>query len=188
MLVMGGAKRFMREARQAILGLMEASVEPRWLTAEERRAWFALGSVLFRLPAALDAQLQRDSGISHFEYQVLSALSEAPGRTLRMSELAVLAEGSLSRLSQVVSRLEKRGWVRRTPDPTDGRYTLAILTEDGWEKVVQTAPGHVETVRSLVIDPLTKAQIRQLTDIGQRIMRVIDPDDRCLDRSGSGPP
>lgn len=161
---------------------MKTSVEPRWLTSEERVAWLALVSVVVRLPTALDAQLQRDAGLSHFEYGVLSALSEADNRTLRMSDLAVLAEGSLPRLSQVVGRLEKRGWVNRTPDPTDGRFTLAILTDAGWDKVVATAPGHVEAVRTLVFDPLTKAQIRQLTDIGQRIMRTIDPDDRCLDR------
>jgi DNA-binding MarR family transcriptional regulator len=71
--------------------------------------------------------------------------------------------------------------VRRTPDPTDGRYTLATLTEDGWDKVVRTAPGHVEAVRNLVFDVLTKTQVSQLTNIGQRIMRVIDPDNRCLD-------
>jgi DNA-binding MarR family transcriptional regulator len=134
-------------------------------------AWIALGSVLIRLPTALDVQLLRDAGISHFEYGVLSSLSDSPGRTLRMSELAVLAEGSLPRLSQVVGRLEKRGWVRRTPDPADGRYNLAVLTDDGWDKVVQTAPGHLETVRALVFDPLTKAQVRQLTDIGRSIMR-----------------
>ena len=120
-----------------------------------------------RLPATLDAQLQRDAGISHFEYQVLSMLSMPPQRTLRMSILAVLAEGSLPRLSQVVGRLEKRGWVRRTPDPEDGRYTLAVLTDQGWAKVARAAPGHVETVRRLVFDPLTKAQIRQLRDISR---------------------
>jgi DNA-binding MarR family transcriptional regulator len=97
-----------------------------------------------------------------------------------MSVLAMLAEGSLPRLSQVVSRLEKRGWVRRSPDPSDGRYTLAILTDEGWAKVTATAPGHVETVRRLVFDPLTKAQSRQLRDIGRRIMRAIDPGDPCL--------
>ena len=133
-----------------------------------------------RLLPALDAQLRRDAGISHFEYQVLAALSEAPERTLRMSDLAVLAEGSLSRLSQVVARLEKKKWVRRTPDPTDGRYTLAILTDDGWDKIVATAPGHVNEVRRLVIDPLTNTQLNQLTNIGQRIVRAIDPADRCL--------
>jgi DNA-binding MarR family transcriptional regulator len=135
--------------------------------------------VLIRLPSALDAQLQRDAGISHFEYQVLAALSEAPGRALRMSTLAMLAEGSLARLSQAVGRLERRGWVRRRPDPDDGRYTLAILTELGWDVVVATAPGHVEEVRRLVFDPLTKAQVRQLGEIGRRIMRAVDPDDRC---------
>jgi len=93
----------------------------------------------------------------------------------------VLAEGSLARLSQAVGRLEKRGWVRRMPDPDDGRYTLAVLTDDGWDKVVATAPGHVEEVRRLVFDPLTRAQHRQLREIGQRIMRAIDPDAACLE-------
>src|SRR5262249_47156384 len=93
-----------------------------------------------------------------------------------MSALATQAGGSLPRLSQVVARLEQRGWVRRTPDPADGRYTLAILTGHGQEKVTQAAPGHVQEVRRLVFDPLTKAQPRQLREIGQRITRPIDPD------------
>lgn len=159
---------------------MDTSIEPRWLTSEERQTWLTLVGVMMRLPGALDAQLQRDAGLSHFEYLVLAGLSEAPERTRRMSDLAGFAESGLPRLSQVVGRLEKRGWVRRSPDPSDGRITLATLTEEGWEKVVQTAPGHVEAVRTLVFDPLTKPQVRQLTDIGQRIMRAIDPDDRCL--------
>jgi DNA-binding MarR family transcriptional regulator len=159
---------------------MEASQEPRWLCDEETQTWLALISLLIRLPSALDAQLQRDAGISHFEYQVMAGLSMSPERTQRMSELARFVDGSLSRLSQVVSRLEQRGWVRRTPDPTDGRYTLAALTEAGWDKVVATAPGHVEEVRRLVFDPLTKAQHRQLREIGYRVMRAIDPDEHCL--------
>ncbi|MDQ0635777.1 DNA-binding MarR family transcriptional regulator [Arthrobacter pascens] len=161
-------------------GRMDTSIEPRWLSSEERQTWLTVVGVMMRLPGALDAQLQRDAGLSHFEYLVLAGLSEAPERTRRMSDLAGFAESGLPRLSQVVGRLEKRGWVRRSPDPSDGRITLATLTEEGWEKVVQTAPGHVEAVRTLVFDPLTKAQVRQLTDIGQRIMRAIDPDDRCL--------
>src|SRR5262245_18909976 len=157
------------------------SPEARWLDDEEQQTWIALASVLMRLPAALDAQLQRDDGVTHFEYIVLSGLSMSPERTLRMSDLAVAAEGSLSRLSQVVSRLEKRGWVRRAPDPTDGRYTLAFLTPDGWDKVVAAAPGHVAAVRAFVFDQLTKPQHRQVRDIGRRIMRAIDPYDRCLE-------
>ena len=161
-----------------MLFLMDTPQEPRWLDAEESQAWRALAKTLERLPAALDAQLRRDAGISHFEYQVLALLSEAPDRTLRMSELATLAEGSLPRLSQVVARLEQPGWVRRTPDPADGRYTLATLTDQGLAKVNEAAPGHVEEVRRIVFDPLTKTQTRQLREIGRRIMRAIDPDNR----------
>jgi DNA-binding MarR family transcriptional regulator len=158
--------------------LMDAPLDPRWLDAEESEAWRALIKAVVKLPAALDAQLRRDAGISHFEYDVLALLSEAPDRTLRMSTLAMWAGASLPRLSQVVARLEKRDWVRRTPDPADGRYTLATLTGQGRAKVAQAAPGHVEEVRRLVFDPLTKSQSRQLREIGQRIIRAIDADDR----------
>jgi DNA-binding MarR family transcriptional regulator len=159
---------------------MEEPEEPRWLSSDEREAWLTLVGVMMKLPSALDAQLQRDAGLSHFEYMVLAGLSEAPDRTRRMSDLAGFTESGLPRLSQVVSRLEKRGWIRRSPDPSDGRITLATLTEDGWAKIVRTAPGHVEAVRSLVFDPLTKAQSRQLGSIGRRILSVLDPDDYCL--------
>jgi DNA-binding MarR family transcriptional regulator len=153
--------------------------EPRWLDTDEQLTWLAFAYTLLRLPNALDAQLQRDAGINHFEHLVLTALSMTPERTLRMSDLADVTASSLSRLSNVVSRLERRGWVRRTPDPADGRYTRAVLTEQGWAKVVATAPGHVEEVRRLIFDPLTKAQQRQLREIGRRILLAIDPDDSC---------
>jgi DNA-binding MarR family transcriptional regulator len=156
---------------------MDAPQDPRWLDAEESQAWRALAKTMARLPPALDAQLRRDADISHFEYEVLALLSEAPGRTLRMSTLATWAVSSLPRLSQVVARLEQRGLVRRTPDPADGRYTLATLTDMGQAKVTQAAPGHVQEVRRLVLDPLTKAQSRQLSEIGRRILRAIDPGD-----------
>ncbi|WP_432989795.1 MarR family winged helix-turn-helix transcriptional regulator [Dactylosporangium sp. CA-233914] len=150
--------------------------EPRWLNQDELKTWLTLFSVLTRLTGSLDTQLQRDAGISLFEYMTLAGLSVAPERRLRMSLLAAISEGSLPRLSQAIGRLEKRGWVRRSPDPDDGRYTLAILTDEGLEKVVETAPGHVAEVRRLVFDPLTKAQPRQLHDICGRIMRTVDPD------------
>jgi DNA-binding MarR family transcriptional regulator len=160
---------------------MDAPQEPRWLDADESQAWRALASALVKLPTALDAQLRRDAGISHFEYQILALLSEAPDCTLRMSELAMQAEGSLPRLSQVATRLERRGWLRRSPDPADGRYTLAALTDQGRAKVTQAAPGHVQEVRRLIFDPLTKTQSRQLRDISRRITGAIDPDGHHLD-------
>jgi DNA-binding MarR family transcriptional regulator len=161
------------------LGEPAERTEPRWLDDEERDTWLAFAGVLVLLGPALDAQLQRDAGLSHFEYQVLAMLSEAPQRTVRMGDLAALANGSLSRLSHVVTRLEKRGWVTRGPDPTNRRVTLATLTDDGWAKVVDTAPGHVEEVRRLVFDPLTKTQQRHLRDASRRIQRALHPNGDC---------
>lgn len=155
--------------------------EPRWLDADERRTWLSLIAMMIRLPAALDAQLQRDARLSNFEYQVLAGLSESPERTLRMSRLAAFAEGSLPRVSQVVGRLERRGLVQRRPDPDDGRSTLATLTDAGQGLLEAAAPGHVETVRRLVFDPTTKAQQHRLCDIARRIIATIDPADQCLD-------
>lgn len=155
--------------------------EPRWLTSDERAAWLALAAVSIRLPAALDRQLRRDCGLRLFEYHALAALSEAPDRTRRMSDLADLAQGSLSRLSQVVTRLESKGWVRRSSDPSDGRTTLVTLTDAGWRTIVAAAPGHVAEVRRLVIDPLTVSQQRHLSAIGRRLLTAIDPDDVFLD-------
>jgi DNA-binding MarR family transcriptional regulator len=148
--------------------------EPRWLSADDRDAWVAFASMLIWLPTALDDQLQRDSGLSHFEYGILAALSEADEETLRMSELAIYANGSLSRLSRAVARLEGRGWVTRKPDPADGRYTLAVLTNAGRTVIVKAAPGHVEAVNRLVFDALTAAQARQLGIIAGRILNAID--------------
>ncbi|MBU4337591.1 MAG: MarR family transcriptional regulator [Actinobacteria bacterium] len=146
---------------------------PAALTGEDLETWSALATVLEWLPAALDAQLQHDASLAHFEYGVLYALAGAPDRTLRMSVLAGFANSSLSRLSRAASRLESRGWVRRTPDPTDGRYTLAVLTDLGLRKVDEATPGHVRTVHRLVLDPLTHAQTKQLREISRRIQRAI---------------
>jgi DNA-binding MarR family transcriptional regulator len=152
--------------------------EPEWLDDEERAAWLALVSVLMRLGPALNTQLARDAGVSHFEYTVMAGLSEAPDRTMRMSDLADLSDGLLPRLSQVVTRLEGRGWVGRRPDPSDGRFTLATLTDDGLAKVVAAAPGHVAEVRRLVLDPLTRKQVGQLTRIAERLNEALAPT-RC---------
>ena len=140
-----------------------STAEPRWLAGPEQDAWRAIAALMLQLPGPLDAQLQHDSGLTLFEYLVLSSLSMEPEHTARMSELARLANGSLSRLSNVAKRLEQRGWLRREPDPHDGRASVARLTDSGWEVVRSAAPGHVGAVRRFVIDPLTGPQLEALT-------------------------
>jgi DNA-binding MarR family transcriptional regulator len=148
----------------------------RWLSPEEREAWLSVVRVAGRLPAVLDAQLERDAGLNFFEYSVLAMLSEQPTRMLGMSRLAAVTSASLSRLSNVVKRLERRGYLRRQADPGDGRCTQAVLTDAGMAKVVQTAPGHVAAARQFVIDAVTPAQLRQLRAANDRILRRIDPE------------
>jgi DNA-binding MarR family transcriptional regulator len=148
----------------------------RWLDDEQQAAWVRLIAVVELLPGILDSQLRRDADLSHYEYFLLARLSESPERTLRMTALAARTNATLPRLSHVVRRLEDRGLVERFPCPEDGRATNARLTEQGWEKVVETAPGHVETVREHVIDALTPAQTRQLRGIAEAILGQLDPD------------
>lgn len=147
------------------------------LSGDDLETWAGLATVLEWLPAALDAQLQQSAGLTHFEYGVLYALAHAPERTLRMSVLAGYANSSLSRLSRAASRLESRGWLRRKPDPSDGRYTLAVLTAQGRKQVDRATPGHEATVRRLVLEPLTQAQRHQVRQISRRIMRAIRDED-----------
>jgi DNA-binding MarR family transcriptional regulator len=139
--------------------------EPRWLTDEQQQAWRRFVTVLFKVPAAMEAQLQRDSGITHMGYLVLLTLSERDDRRLAMSKLAKLATASLSRLSHVVARLEAQGWVYRERDPEDGRVQIAVLTDAGYAKVVESAPGHAEAVQQLIFDRLTPSQVRQLAKV-----------------------
>jgi DNA-binding MarR family transcriptional regulator len=146
-----------------------ADPQVRWLTAEETDAWITTAGMLVKLPALLDAQLQRDSGITLFEYFVLSWLSMSPACTARMSELAELTSSSLSRLSNVVRKLEEHGWVQRCPDESDRRYTRARLTDEGYQVVAAAAPGHVDAVRRFLIDPLSPTQLQALGEIGRTI-------------------
>ncbi|WP_030528572.1 MarR family winged helix-turn-helix transcriptional regulator [Phycicoccus jejuensis] len=155
---------------------MPDSPAPQRLTGEALETWAALATVLEWLPAALDAQLQRDADLTHFEYGVLYALAEAEGGELRLSVLAGYANSTLSRLSRAATRLESRGWLRRSPDPRDGRYTLATLTAAGRDKVEQATPGHVRLVHDLVLDRLTAAQARGLREASRRIVRAIRDD------------
>lgn len=131
------------------------------------------------LPSALDTQLQRDSQLTHFAYTVMAMLSESPTRSARMSELAALANGSQSRLSHLVARLEERGWVRRERTPDDGRGYVAVLTDAGYEKVVESAPGHVGEVRKLVFDALSPEQVERMEEVARAIIAKVDRDETC---------
>lgn len=139
--------------------------DQRWLTAEEKEAWTGAVSLMLLLPGRLETALQEAAGLTLFEYLVLSHLSEAPGRELVMKELAFLANGSLSRLSNVMTRFEARGWAERRPHPTDRRCTMAVLTDAGWAKVVEAAPAHVRSVHEHVLDPLPPEDQRALARI-----------------------
>lgn len=146
---------------------------PPGLTAEQLAVWAALATLLERLPTALDAQLQQDSGLTHFEHGVLFALDRAADRTLRLSVLAGYASCTLSRLSRAVTRLEAKGWVTRVTDPGDGRFTLAVLTDTGHELIERSTPAHQALVRHLVFDALSPEQVHQLGAASRQIAEAV---------------
>ena len=146
----------------------------RWLTPLELESWLSIVRMTMWLPWSIDQQLQRDSKLGMVEYQVLAMLSERPERMMRMSSLAEITNASLSRLSHLVKRLEGRGLVRREPDPSDGRFTNAILTDEGLRTLVAAAPGHVEHVRATVLDALSPEQLRRMGLAAERIVAHID--------------
>ena len=162
-------------------GAHAPDAEPRWLTPEEREMWVRLVGLTILLPGAIEAQLKRDAGISFFEYHVLAMLSEAEDRTRLMSDLAFWANSSLSRLSHVVTRLEKQGWVRRETCATDRRATNAVLTDAGFAHLAAHAPDHVAEVRRLVFDHLVEGDVPALSAGLGRLLEGIDPDRRRVE-------
>ncbi|NYJ06668.1 MarR family winged helix-turn-helix transcriptional regulator [Petropleomorpha daqingensis] len=148
---------------------------PRWLDAEEQKAWRAWLFSSMLLQDRLDRELTHETGISHAYYEILVALSEAPERMLRMSQLADRCLSSRSRLSHAVSRLEERGWVRRQTCEGDGRGLLAVLTDEGFAALEAAAPVHVEGVRTHLFDQLSPAQVAAMRDIGETLLKHLDP-------------
>jgi len=146
----------------------------RWLDEDELRAWLKLAGVMLKLAPTLDSQLQRDSELTHFDYLCLAMLSETENHTRPMSDLAAATNASLSRLSHVISKLEKRGLVQRAPSPHSRRVTLVSLTDQGWKVLVAAAPGHVETVRELVFDGLSREDVHALERIAGHIVERIE--------------
>jgi DNA-binding MarR family transcriptional regulator len=145
-----------------------------WLTRAEQETWIALVNVAMRLEGHLDQQLRPDK-LTFAEYLVLAMLSENHDRTLTLSELAARTNSSPSRMSHIITRLEKRQWVQRQPSPLDGRTTLAYLTDLGLQTIVRVAPDHARYVRSLVFDILDPDELPPFKVALQKIADAITP-------------
>ncbi|WP_030938419.1 MarR family winged helix-turn-helix transcriptional regulator [Streptomyces sp. NRRL S-646] len=146
----------------------------RWLTEKEQRAWRAYIAATHLLEDAIDRQLQQDAGMPHLYYSILANLSEAPDGRLRMTDLAERAKITRSRLTYAVTRLEKDGLIRREDCQWDKRSSFAMLTDEGMAVLERTAPGHVETVRSLLFDQLTPQQVEQLEEIFSGVVQALE--------------
>ncbi|MFE4409034.1 MarR family winged helix-turn-helix transcriptional regulator [Streptomyces sp. NPDC093064] len=153
----------------------------RWLTAEEQRVWRSYRHATTLLEDHLDRQLQRDAGMPHIYYGLLVKLGEAPQRRLRMTELAMDAKITRSRLSHAIARLEKNGWVRREDCPSDKRGQFAVLTDQGLQVLQRTAPGHVTAVRQALFDRLSPEQQKSLGEIMQIVAEGLQPNEAGAD-------
>jgi DNA-binding MarR family transcriptional regulator len=147
--------------------------DPPWLTEDQLRSWQAIMGLIMTLPAAIDAQLKRDTGLNTFEYHVLAGLAERPDGSMGMGELALLSQGSPSRLSHAVARMERAGWMERRSG--EARCVIARLTAEGRQKLVDSAPGHVREVRRLVIDVLSPAQLAVFGEAARLVTAQSDP-------------
>jgi DNA-binding MarR family transcriptional regulator len=144
--------------------------DTRWLDDGEQRTWRSFVTATRLFFDGIERQLQQDSGLPHAYYEILVRLSEAPGRTMRMSELATTSLSSRSRISHAVARLEENGWVRRRPCENDKRGQLAQLTDAGLAGIEAAAPGHVDAVRRGLFDALSPQQVVALRDISDTLV------------------
>jgi DNA-binding MarR family transcriptional regulator len=143
----------------------------RWLTDDEQRSWRAWLEAGLLLVDRLEQELKASDGLSGPEYEVLVRLSEAPDRRLRMSDLASRTLSSKSRLSHQISRMEEDGLVRREECVEDRRGAWAVLTEQGWDRLVAAAPSHVTSVRSWLVDSMTPEEFHEL---GRLCTKVVE--------------
>lgn len=146
----------------------------RWLTEQELAAWYPLAGVMLRFNSALDSQLQRDADLTHFDYLCLAMLSEVDDWTMSMSALAGRTNASLSRLSHVISKLERRGLVARCPSDQNRRVTNVRMTEEGYALLVKAAPGHVEHVHRLIFEGLSSQDVATLRKLMELFLSRIE--------------
>ena len=158
------------------MALSKKLVHPDWLAPEHLEPWMSLVALITVLPAHLDSQLTRDSGITHFDYMVMSMLAEAPDRTLRITELAARTNGTLSRMSHVLDKLEKRELIKRVACSEDARAKNAVLTREGLATWLDSAPKHLAEVRRVVTENLSAEQLQQLRAINEALLAKLDPE------------
>ena len=144
-----------------------------WLTDEQQRVWRAFLRMSGQLNESIERDMQQTGGMPHAYYLILAMLSESPDRSLRMNQLAEAVGSSQSRVSHAVSRLEESGWVRRMPAPGDKRGQVAELTQAGYERLLELAPGHARVVKTTMFDPLTPAQLANFQDICTTILQAM---------------
>ncbi len=147
-----------------------------WLNDQESQAWKYLVGLLFRLPPVLEGQLQREEDLSFADYMVMAMLSENTNEGVRMTDIGGLVKMAQPRLTRIVTKLEKLGFVTRTNSPEDRRVVIAQITPQGLSKLEQAAPGHVDHVRRTVFDHLTPQQVENLLEIGQALLDSGDPE------------
>lgn len=153
-----------------VSGDLPEKAEPKWLNEEEREGWLFISSIIFNLTRQLDNQLQQDADLSYVEYMVLVGLSESEDHELTMTQLALVTNTLPARLSRVVARLEKDGYVSRSLSAEDRRVSICHLLPQGLQKLQDAAPGHVAQVRHEIFDNLTEDQVRALANIGESIL------------------
>jgi len=136
------------------------------------KAWRGYIIASRRLLEALDLDLDAHE-LSMADYEILAQLSDAPDRSMRMSELEDVAMLSRSRLSHRMKVMEKAGWVKREPCTDDKRGYYAVMTPKGWKAIVAAAPDHVESVRSRFVDHLTKSDQVVIAEIFERVTKSL---------------
>ena len=141
-----------------------------WLQPHERLVWLRFVRAASAVLADLDRQLQRDAGVAHSHFLILSTISMTPDDEMGVSALAAALRYSPSRLSHALRRLEADGWVARRPDPEDGRAQRVRLTAEGQARIEVIAPKHVVEVRQRVFDQLTTAQVDALGAISDALL------------------
>lgn len=152
---------------------MASEIEPRWLNEDQQKIWRLYLNGVARINEVLDAEL-RQFGLDLGEYEILVNLSESPDHQLRMSDLASRVRQSRSRLTHTVARMETKGLLSRLSCPSDRRGVIAYLTPDGYELLVKAAPYHVESVRRILVDPVSKADFVAIGRAMQAVLSVTD--------------